>query len=544
MADLSGSGIVYSTDTTLARTGVGTMKLSGASASASLGVQNGSNLEYGAIGWDGSNSFVVGTQGAVNGGTARDTILGSATGATNGIYLATEATARWQIASTGLLRPVATASYDIGDSTHVVRDVYATLTHATGLPISTGVSGLGTNVATWLATPSSANLASAITDETGSGALVFATSPTLVTPVLGVATATSLNGNTFTTGTYTLTGAASKVLTFNNTLTLAGTDSTTMTFPSTSATIARTDAAQTFTGSQTIAALVGPVTITEAVGSSGLTITGATQTSSFPALSITQTWNNSGTTFKAAVVNVTNTASAAGSSLLDLQVGGVSYVTVDRRVGILASNAAGFSSSPSAPFFVVGNSSGGWLTSSLIATSNLTLTAGGLLRWGINNNWDAQAASNDTYLGRAAAADVQLGQDVNGAAVSQTLRACNGITGTDKTGGNLTIASGKGTGAGTPSSLIFQTPTVLGSGTTAQSLSTRLTIDSSGLTIADAMNVVLNATTGTKFGTATTQKLSFYGATPIVCAVLATGAAHTVDDVIGALQNLGLVKQS
>ena len=60
-----------------------------------------------------------------------------------------------------------------------------TLTSCTGLPISTGVSGLGTGIATFLATPSSANLATAVTDETGSGALVFATSPTLVTPALG-----------------------------------------------------------------------------------------------------------------------------------------------------------------------------------------------------------------------------------------------------------------------------------------------------------------------------------------------------------------------
>lgn len=60
----------------------------------------------------------------------------------------------------------------------------ATLTNATGLPISTGVSGLGSNVATFLATPSSANLASAITDETGSGSLVFGTSPTIGTPVI------------------------------------------------------------------------------------------------------------------------------------------------------------------------------------------------------------------------------------------------------------------------------------------------------------------------------------------------------------------------
>jgi len=60
----------------------------------------------------------------------------------------------------------------------------ATLTNATGLPISTGVSGLGSNVATFLATPSSANLASAITNETGSGALVFGTSPTIGTPAI------------------------------------------------------------------------------------------------------------------------------------------------------------------------------------------------------------------------------------------------------------------------------------------------------------------------------------------------------------------------
>jgi hypothetical protein len=59
-----------------------------------------------------------------------------------------------------------------------------TLTSCTGLPISTGVSGLGTGVGTFLATPSSANLATAITDETGSGSLVFGTNPTLTKPTL------------------------------------------------------------------------------------------------------------------------------------------------------------------------------------------------------------------------------------------------------------------------------------------------------------------------------------------------------------------------
>lgn len=89
------------------------------------------------------------------------------------------------------------------------------------------------------------------------------TSPTMTAPVLGVATATSLNGLTVTTTTGTLTVTGSKVLTISNTLTLAGTDSTTITFPSTSCTVARTDAANTFTGVQT---MTSPVLTTPAIG--------------------------------------------------------------------------------------------------------------------------------------------------------------------------------------------------------------------------------------------------------------------------------------
>lgn len=71
------------------------------------------------------------------------------------------------------------------------------LTNCTGLPIATGVSNLGTGVATFLATPSSANLLAALTDETGTGANVFATTPTLVTPIIGAATGTSLSLSSF-----------------------------------------------------------------------------------------------------------------------------------------------------------------------------------------------------------------------------------------------------------------------------------------------------------------------------------------------------------
>jgi len=64
----------------------------------------------------------------------------------------------------------------------------STIASGGALPVArggTGITSLGTGVATFLGTPSSANLLAAITDETGTGALVFANSPTLVTPALG-----------------------------------------------------------------------------------------------------------------------------------------------------------------------------------------------------------------------------------------------------------------------------------------------------------------------------------------------------------------------
>ncbi len=95
-----------------------------------------------------------------------------------------------------------------------------TITPAVG-----SITGLGAGVATWLATASSANLATALTDENGSGKIILSAG--------------------------TLAVASGKTLTASNTITLAGSDGTTITLPTTSATMARTDAAQAFVGNQT-----------------------------------------------------------------------------------------------------------------------------------------------------------------------------------------------------------------------------------------------------------------------------------------------------
>ena len=144
-----------------------------------------------------------GGTGASTAANARTNLGVAASGANSDITSLTGLTTPLTVlqGGTGVTTSTGTTNVVLSNSPTLVTPALGTpsaavLTNATGLPISTGVSGLGTGVATLLATPSSANLASAITDETGSGALVFATSPTLVTPILGTPTSGTLTNAT------------------------------------------------------------------------------------------------------------------------------------------------------------------------------------------------------------------------------------------------------------------------------------------------------------------------------------------------------------
>lgn len=137
-----------------------------------------------------------------------------------------------------------------------------TLTNATGLPISTGVSGLGTDVATFLATPSSANLAAAVTDETGSGSLVFATAPTLTTLTVSTGGA-AITGNSTVTGNFTASGTIRFTgLTSNRLATFAG--SNTLATSITSANMLASITDPTGTGSAVFA--TSPTLVTPILG--------------------------------------------------------------------------------------------------------------------------------------------------------------------------------------------------------------------------------------------------------------------------------------
>lgn len=105
------------------------------------------------------------------------------------------------------------------------------------------------------------------------------------------------------------------------------------------------------------------------------------------------------------------------------------------------------------------------------SSSSFAQTAPGSI--GFSSATNLTDSSVDTFFTREAAATMQMGADVNGAAVAQSLKAPDAITGSNVKGGDFTLASGRGTGNAAASSFHIQVPSMLATGTTAQVLADR-----------------------------------------------------------------------
>ena len=293
------------------------------------------------------------------------------------------------------------------------------LTNATGLPISTGVSGLGANVAAFLATPSSANLASALTDESGSSTVAFTTSPTFVTPTLGAASATSVNKVTITapaTGS-TLTVADGKTLTASNTLTLTGTDASSVAF-GTGGTAAYTANKLSAFAATSSAELLG--VISDETGSGAL-VFATSPTLVTPAL---------GTPASGVMTNVTGLPISTGVSGLGTNV--AAFLATPSSANLAAaltdetgSGAAVFGTSPSFTTGVVS-------ASSTLAVFNTTATT--VNAFGASTATAIGAATGTTTINKdlTVSGDVKLGNN--------TIKASDGTTAITTSGADVTVA--------------------------------------------------------------------------------------------------------
>jgi hypothetical protein len=150
-----------------------------------------------------------------------------------------------------------------------------------------------------------------------------------------------------------------------------------------------------------------------------LTLGGATVTTSKPVLDLSQTWNAVGTTFTGLKFNVTDTASAAASLLMDLQVGTVSKFSVAKS-GVVGMAAGVWHGTPTAAIYFAASNGiafrcnadiGAWL-STPSAQNGLQLTAGALFGW-TSNTTDASSGNPDLRLYRDAANTLALRNSTN-----------------------------------------------------------------------------------------------------------------------------------
>jgi hypothetical protein len=228
----------------------------------------------------------------------------------------------------------------------------------TNIPIATAISGLAAGIATFLATPSSANLATAMTDETGTGLLVFNNAPTFIAPALGAATGTSLQLSGLTVSSAVATDGSKNLVSVANTGTgsnVLGTSPTIATpvinglptgtgvaSAATASTLVSRDSSANVTAN---AFLTGYATTATAAGTTALTVASAgyqyftgsnTQTVSMPVtstLALGQQWQ---------IVNLSTLPitidSSGGNQILVLFPGATAFLTCILTSGTTAAS--------------------------------------------------------------------------------------------------------------------------------------------------------------------------------------------------------------
>lgn len=347
-------------------------------------------------------------------------------------------------------------------------------------------------VVTWLGSPTSANLAAAVTNETGSGALVFATSPALVTPDLGTPSALTLtNATGLPVGS--VTGFGAGIATFLATPSSANLIS------------AVTDE----TGSGALVFANAPTMISPILGSanstnifnstSGAIFVGTASNSYLAGMSST------GFVGRSSYVIGWSNADVAGALGFDTGLSRDSAGVVDFGTGAAASKAGSW------------NATNGVLTGTLGVTGTSTLgviTASDSATFTKSQSTNTRATVSNVNGGTAATAGFLATNDGSlGYLMMSALGTAYTTSGAYVQDGGIIDCGSAMAGGLSIAAQVSPMRQYVG-GIAAGNLVATWT--ATNLTLADPYDLVLGTTTGSKIGTATTQKFAFHNSTPVV----------------------------